>query len=365
MRRVAAAALLMLWLAAMPVAAMGQGEAALDTQALEQALPPEAQAHLGDASPTGVDVKAAAQKLLDSALSAFRQYLKEAMAAGFLILALCVLVAMVSGFVKASGLSVPDRVIDMTAVCAVLIICLTVSGSVISECAEAIHGLSQFSNLLIPAFGIATAVAGKPVTAVATAGATLVFSKLIIAAALGIFIPSLYLYITASAAGAMSESPLMGKIAGFIKWLSTAFFRGFLMVFTGYLSISGVISGSADVVAVKTAQVTISGVVPVVGGIISGVSETLLAGAAVLRSSIGVFGFLGACAICLAPFVKALCHLLVFKVLAAFSTSFAQGGVSRVIDGISSAYSVALGLLGTCCAVQFIAIVVGMVVANT
>jgi stage III sporulation protein AE len=339
--------------------------AGLDGDALIAALPEGARDALQGMNPLSADADAGAKGLFTRALDWGRTALKSAMASGFAILALCALVSLAAGFIKSSGLDVPGKVVDMTAVCAVLIICLSQSGNVITQCRAAINGLGHFSNILLPAFGIATALSGRPITAAASAGAALIFSRMIIAVAAGVFIPALYLYITASAAGAMAESPVLTRVAGFVRWISTAFFRGFLIIFTAFISISGVISGSADAVAVKTAQVTLSGVVPVVGGIISGVSESLLAGGAALRASVGVFGFLGACAICLGPFVMALCHLLVFKLLAALAGSFAQGAAASAIDGVANAYSIALGLLGTCCAVQFIAIVVSMVVANT
>ena len=359
--RALAALLAALLLLAMPVAATE----AMNTEALRGALPSEAQEHLGELSPADIDTQSAALRLGERALGLARRYLRDAMSTGFMMLALCALLALCTGFSKGAGLHVPEKVMDMTVVCAILAITLGRSGSVIAECAAAIEGMGTFSDILIPAFGVATALSGRPVTAVAAAGATMVFSRVILLAAGGIFIPVLYLYITVCGVGALSEDGLMSRVAGFIKWLSTTFFRGFLMVFTGYLSLSGVISGSADVVAVKTAQVTISSAVPVVGGIISGVSETLLSGANLLRSSIGVFGFLGACAICLTPFVRALCHMMVFKLLAALSSAFSQGAAAKVIDGIAQAYSIALGLLGTCCAVQFVSIVVSMVVANS
>ena len=359
--RALAALMAALMLLSMPILATG----IIDTEGLHTALPDEAREHLGALTPIEVDIESAALRLGERAMTLVRQHLRDAMGMGFTLLALCALLAMASGFIKSAGLPVSEKAVDLTAVCAILVIALGKSGSVIAQCAAAIESMGTFSDILIPAFGMATALSGRPITAVAAAGATMVFSRLILLAAGSVFIPALYLYITVSGVGALSEDRLMTRVAGFIKWLSTTFFRGFLMVFTGYLSLSGVISGSADVVAVRTAQVTISSAVPVVGGIISGVSETLLSGANLLRSSIGVFGFLGACAICLTPFVRTLCHMMVFKLLAALSASFAGGAAAKVIDGMAQAYSIALGLLGTCCAVQFVSIVVSMVVANS
>lgn len=70
----------------------------------------------------------------------------------------------------------------------------------------------------------------------------------------------------------------------------------------GYLTASGAIAGSADAAAVKAAKMTISRAIPVVGGILSDAAETVLAGAGVLRGTVGVVGMLVVLAICLTPF---------------------------------------------------------------
>ena len=60
-----------------------------------------------------------------------------------------------------------------------------------------------------------------------------------------------------------------------------------------------------DRMTLKTAKLAVSGAVPVVGGVISDATETMLSGAALLRGSIGIFGMLCVAAICFVPFVRA------------------------------------------------------------
>ena len=60
-----------------------------------------------------------------------------------------------------------------------------------------------------------------------------------------------------------------------VTWILTTA----LLLFTVYLSVVRIVSGSADGATVKVAKAAISGVVPVVGGILSEVSETVMAGA--------------------------------------------------------------------------------------
>lgn len=337
-------------------------EEVLDTSDITDNTPPEVQQYLGDISPEDADIEQGAKSLGQSFLTLFKEQMKKACASGFLILGVCALIAILTAFSKSAGLNVSQKVIDMTGVCAVVTVCFSSFGSILTECAKAIQGIGAFAKALFPVFAAATAISGKPVSAVTTAGTTLLFSNIIVEAASKVFIPLIYIFIIVAAAGIMAENELLDRTSGIIKWLNVNAFKIILIIFTGYLSLSGIVAGSADAATVKAAKATLSGVVPVVGAIVADTSEAILSGAAVLKGAIGTFGFLGACAVCLVPFVRTLCHMIIFKVLSAVGCSFAGGNVSKMLDRITEAYGIALGLLGTCCAIQFISIVVSTVV---
>jgi len=344
--------------------AFAAGETGVDTGKLKDSLPSQASQYLGEYSPADTDAEKGMKRLYSSAMTLFRKELRSATAGGFIMVGICVLVSIGSGFVKTSNLSVSQKVLDITSVCAMMGVCFSSLGNILTDCSSAVKQLGTFSQALIPVFAAASAVSGKPVSAVASAGGTLFFSGIIIQLSLSLFIPALYFYIIMNGAGIVSENAFLEHTAGLCKNLIVMFLKGFLMAFTGYISLSGIISGSVDAATVKTAGVAISGVVPVLGSIIANASEALLSGAAILRGSVGIFGLLGACAICLAPFIRVLTHMLVFKILAAVSSSFAGGSTSKMLTGISNAYGVALGILGACCAVLFISIVVSTVVCR-
>lgn len=80
------------------------------------------------------------------------------------------------------------------------------------------------------------------------------------------------------------------RIAGTLKWVVTSVLTVVLLVFVGYLTVSGVIAALPDAVTVKAAKFTMSSLVPVVGGILSDAAETVLAGARILKNAVGVFG---------------------------------------------------------------------------
>ena len=114
----------------------------------------------------------------------------------------------------------------------------------------------------------------------------------------------------------------------------------------GYLTVSGVGAGTADALAVKAAKFTVSNMVPVVGSILSDAAETVLAGAGILKSAVGVFGMLAVLSMCLVPFLQLGVHYLAYKLTAALAATVADGRVAGLIDGIGGAFGLILGMTG-------------------
>ena len=130
-----------------------------------------------------------------------------------------------------------------------------------------------------------------------------------------------------------------------------------LLAFVGYLTASGAIAGSVDASAVKAAKLAISRAIPVVGGILADASETVLAGAGVLKGSVGVVGMLVVLAICITPFLQLALQYLVYKVSAALCAAVAQPRLSQLINAIGSAFGLVLGMTGAGALVLLVSLV--------
>ena len=113
------------------------------------------------------------------------------------------------------------------------------------------------------------------------------------------------------------------------------------------MSVTGVISGAADAAAVKATKAAVSGMIPVVGSIISDASETLLASASLLKGSAGVFGMIAVLAICLLPFLRVGIQYLLLKVTAAVSGTVAHKSHVRLLKNCSTAMGYLLAMCGT------------------
>ena len=122
-----------------------------------------------------------------------------------------------------------------------------------------------------------------------------------------------------------------------------------LYVYTGYITITGVVSGTTDASLLKAAKLTISGAVPVVGGILSDASEAVLAGAAAVKNAAGIYGLLAVLSLWIGPFLRIGAHYLMVKAVGAVSGVFGVEGVSSVVDAFASAMGLLLAMTGAVC----------------
>ena len=88
----------------------------------------------------------------------------------------------------------------------------------------------------------------------------------------------------------------------------------------------------------------------------AGAAETVLAGAAALKNSIGVFGVLAVLGTCAVPFLRLGIQYLLYKLAA-----FAAGTVSapplvKLVDRLSSAFGLILAMAGSCALLLTVAI---------
>lgn len=235
----------------------------------------------------------------------------------------------------------------LTAAVAVTAVAVSDVRSMVGLGREALDGMNQFSQVLLPTMAAAAAAGGAPSTAAARQLATVLFSDLLLTAIDEVLLPMVYAYVAVCAAHAALGNDGLKRLASLLKWGVTTALTAILLVFVGYLTVSGAIAGTADAMALKAAKMTISGMVPVVGGILSDAAGTLLAGAGVLRGTIGVFGLLVVLGLCLGPFLELGVHYLVYKLAAALAATVSGGSASTLIDGIGGAFGLVLGMTGS------------------
>lgn len=291
-------------------------------------------------------------ELVRNALDGLHPDLNEAAGVCFGILAVVLLVSVLK-LLPGEG----ERTTDFVGAVGISALLLQSSNSLIQLGLDTVEQISQYGTLLLPVMTSALAAQGGITKSTAVYAGTVLFDSLLCSLITGLLIPSIYIYLTLCAANAAIGEEILKKMSDFVKWLAVWILKTILYVFTGYIGITGVVSGTTDAAALKAAKLTISGVVPVVGGILSDASEAILVSAGLVRNAAGIYGILALLAIFAGPFLRIGCHYLLLKLTGAVCAVFGGKKCIGLVSDFSSAMGLLLAITGSVCLLQLISIV--------
>ena len=290
--------------------------------------------------------------LLQNVLDALHPDLSEAAGISLSLIALILLVSIV-GLIPGAKL----KTAELVGAVGIGTILLQSTNSMIHLGIRTIEDLSAYGKLLLSVMTSALAAQGGVTSATALYAGTAFFDTLLTGLLSRLIRPLIYIFLLLSTANAALGEDMLKKMAGFAKGISVWLLKTILYIFTGYMGITGVISGTTDASALKAAKLTISGVVPVVGGILSDASEAVLVSAGMVRNAAGIYGILAILAVFLLPFLKIGCHYLLLKVTGALCAVFGVKRCTELITDFSSAMGLVLAMTGSVCLLQLISTV--------
>ena len=269
------------------------------------------------------------------------------------ILLVVLLCSLVGGFQKTAGAS--PRFLTMAGTLAIAALTAGSLDSLMGSGAAAMEQMNTFSKALLPTLAAVSALSGGVAGATLRQLATVFFADLLLEVIHGLLMPMVYLYAgTLAAGGSLSDRRLL-SVAEMIRSVCVWLLTTALLLFTLYLTVSGIFAGAVDSARVRVAKTAISGVVPVVGGIIAEASETVLAGASV-KGTIGVFGLLGVLALCAYPFLQLGIQYLLYQLTRFLASVIGSPELCAVIKGLGGAFGLILGMVGSCALVLLISI---------
>lgn len=281
-------------------------------------------------------------------------------ALGSLGLLLCVmLVCGICGAVR-EGANASGETLHVAASVAVTTICAGGMTGLITRAGDAIADMSLYAQTLVPAMAMLQSAMGQPGAAVARHSATMLFSGILSGMIRSVMFPLTYVYILLLAVNAALPRPTLARMASFIKKSVMTVLTISLTLFVAYFTVSGAVAGSADAMAVKSARVSISAAIPVVGGILAEASEALLLGGGMVKNTIGLFGLLAIAGIILEPFLGLAARWILFKLGAALSAPLADERISGLLDGLSDAFGMVMGMTAACAFLLFVSVLAMM-----
>lgn len=246
-------------------------------------------------------------------------------------------------------------------VAGVLGICCAIMGtfqSMISMASGTVEDISTYGSFLMPALASVTAMSGGVNSATALYAGTVIFTQVLLQLITKLLIPLVYFYLAIAVAEAAVGNDMLSELRDFVGWIITKSLRIILYIFLAYMTITGVIGNTADAAAVKATKAAVSGMIPVVGSILSDASETLLSGASMMKNTVGIFGMLAIFATCLLPILRVGIQYLLLKLTAAVGGTVGAAPHVKLLKEFSKAMGFLLAmcssgalflLIGTIC----------------
>lgn len=233
---------------------------------------------------------------------------------------------------------------------------LSRTGALVDLAADVVNQISQYGKLLLPVMTGAMAAQGGVGTSAGLYAGTVAFNALLSGLISGVLIPLMYCYFALATVHAVSDLDFVKRIRDTVRNFSVWLLKTILYIFTAYMGITGVVSGSTDAAAMKAAKLTITSVVPVVGGILSDASEAVLVSAGVARNAAGIYGMFALLGIWIGPFARIGVHYLLIRFAGMISSIFGQKELSELVSDYGTGMGILLGMTAAVCMMFLISV---------
>ncbi|AVX20136.1 stage III sporulation protein AE [Carboxydocella sporoproducens DSM 16521] len=155
----------------------------------------------------------------------------------------------------------------------------------------------------------------------------------------------------------------VSKLAGLLR-TGAVFAIGLLMtVVLGIISVQGVGSGVADGVALRTAKFATDALVPVVGGMLSDAVETVVSGAVLMKSAVGLTGLVIIALLAVLPALKILAVTFTLKLAAALLQPLSAGKLADALEQVDTSLTLMFGAVAIT-GLMFFLMISGLIAAS-
>ena len=313
---------------------------AYGAQTVEDSLDSETRSLLGDIdSLEEADFPKDIFAILKQAISKNGQVFADAASSMVRLLLIVVLCQVVDAVVEEKG----RRVVTLTGALAIMSCCVSDVRAVIEMGRSTVSEVADLSTVLLPVMVSAATASGSLSGSAAVYTLTTAFSGVLIRFTDNVLIPAVYAYLALALADAASGQARTKKLRELIGWMIEKGLKTVVYIFTGFLSVTGLLTGAADSAVLKATKSAVSGAIPVIGSIISGAADTVFSGAVLLKNAIGTFGMLSVFAIFIVPFLFIGSCYIMLKISAAISGIF-DSAHSSLLEAISAAMGYILAM---------------------
>lgn len=217
--------------------------------------------------------------------------------------------------------------------------------SLASSVSATLTECSVFTTASLPVFAALTASGGMPVSSAFMNAAMLGLSNALSALGAGVLLPVACASLALSAAGAFVPELKAEKLASGVRNFALWGIGAALTLYLTFIGIQSGLTSSLDGLTQKTLKVTVSGVFPVVGGIISDASETVFGAAELIRTGMGGLALVVIAAAFAKPLLSALLWAAALRAAEFAASSFGSDGVATLTGAARKTVTAMIALL--------------------
>ena len=224
-----------------------------------------------------------------------------------------------------------------------------------------VNELTDFMTALMPFF-ITVMCAQGSVAEATTSGAFIVTVITVIEnVCTSVVVPFVKILFVVSGAGVISKLNV-SSITDFITSFAVKCCTISMSVISAVLYFQHALSSSADSLALRSVKLAAGNFIPIVGSMVSEASGTVIAGAKLVKTSLGVFAFAVLLYVTLIPIVSFLCRKIVIRCLISLSSLLGCDDATKIINSVYGIYNILSALMFSCGC--FFIIAIGIFVKN-
>lgn len=274
--------------------------------------------------------------LLNSVLSLFFDEAKSLFPVFALVLAVCVFMSILetaSGDFLSGGIS---GIIRYASYSVILILVLTAVIPAISECKEAVEGLKAQIEIFCPVIITLMAASGGSVSAAVYRPAAAFLSGGVCEAVTDIIFPVAILITALSVAGGISGKVSLNGFCKLLKSVNKWVIGVCVTLFSVFLTVQGITSAGYDGISLRALKYAVGSGVPMVGGMLSGGTDLVLAGSALIKNSVGAVAVFAIICAVFQPLVLLAALSLLLRFTAAATEPLSENlQMSGFLNGIA------------------------------
>ncbi len=318
-----------------------------------QRLPADAQAVLDTLLPQGLQPDSFGDLTLPTVLGAVGRLLQTQatapLAALASLLAVVLLSAMFGGLQGLSDRPPLRQTYHTVSVLAAAGLLLTSFVSLLRSVWRAVDSVQVFMAAFVPVYGGVIVASGSPSGGLSYQTLLLAAAELLTQSIRSVVLPVLLVSLALGCVGTVAEGFCLSAFSRSFYSVVLWGLGLFSTLFSGVLSVQQMVAAASDTVSSRVVKFSLSGAVPVVGGLMSEAYSTVIGCAGLLRSTVGGFGVLATLAIVLPPLLSCVgwgvCMSLGSNAAALFGLT-ALEGLCRCVAGAVRVLIAVLAVFG-------------------